>query len=238
MASALAKMGHAVLTVDIRGHGKSVPHPKHGIDYGFDTFLQQDIPAILQFVNGRFPETPVFLLGHSLGGILSAIYGAENPGAVQGVIALTTANLRLKYLGLGSLFVFVPFYFMAKILGYVPGQHFGWGNPIAKTQVLDWARWAFSGRLRGSVGRHLEPVFASSRTPIFCVGFTDDHRLAPPHVTRAFADLFPKELTTYKVISPDEAGASKLGHFDHFREGVFVWKEIDQWINNHTNHKL
>ncbi len=230
MASALAASGHAVLTADLRGHGRSLPKPKRGIDYGFDTFLHQDIPAFLEKVKGLYPDCPVFIIGHSLGGILGAIFAAENPGAVQGVIALTTANLSLKHLSKGSLTIFVPFYLIAKLLGYVPGQHLGWGNPIAKTQVIDWANWAFRGELCGSDGRSLEPVLAKSRTPMFCLGFSDDYRLAPPKVTKAFADLFPAETTTHRTITPEEAGAEKLGHLDHFRNGAYVWQQMDDWI--------
>jgi predicted alpha/beta hydrolase len=230
MASALAAAGHAVLTADLRGHGRSLPKPKRGIDYGFDSFLRQDIPAFLATAKALYPHRPVFIIGHSLGGILGSIFAAENPGALQGVIALTTANLSLTHLSKGSLTIFVPFYLIAKVMGYVPGQHLGWGNPIAKTQVIDWAGWAFRRELRGSDGRALEPALANSTTPMLCLGFSDDYRLAPPKVVKAFADLFPAHLTEHRTITPQEAGVETLGHLNHLRNGAYVWRQMDAWI--------
>lgn len=230
MAAALAGRGHAVLTADLRGHGKSLPLPKRGIDYGFDDFLRQDIPAIVVKVKALYAGVPVFVIGHSLGGMLGGIYAAENPAVLAGVITLAAGNLGLKHVSLGSLSVFVPFYLMAKILGYVLGQHFGWGNPIAKTQVIDWASWAFRRELRGTDGRALEPVLAKCETPILCLGFSDDLRLAPPKVVRAFADLFLAAWTHHQTITPEDAGVAALGHFEHLRSGAYVWQQMDQWI--------
>ena len=137
MAGFLTTKGHTVIALDPRGHGMSLPHPRRGIDYGFDEFLKQDLPAVFADIKARLPGQPIFLIGHSLGAHLASIYAAENEGEVAGVVGLTAAHLHNKIVGRPSLLLFTSFILISKILGYLPGQHLGWGNPIAKGQVRD-----------------------------------------------------------------------------------------------------
>ncbi|MEH6474179.1 MAG: alpha/beta fold hydrolase [Sneathiella sp.] len=232
LASALAKMGNLVVTLDPRGHGKSTPHPKRGVDFGFDHILQFDLPAVITTLKKNQPDLPLFLMGHSLGGYLTSIFAAENPDVVNGVITLTSAHLHSKYIGRASLAVYFSFAALSKILGYLPGQYLGWGAPMARRQVLDWANWGMSGTLRGTDGRELEPALSASTTPTLCIGFTDDLSLAPSKAVKAFSSLMPADSTSLWEINPSEIGAEKLGHFEHLRTGSGLWPRIDAWIND------
>ncbi|MEH6403482.1 MAG: alpha/beta fold hydrolase [Sneathiella sp.] len=232
MASALAKMGNIVLTADPRGHGASLPHPKRGIDYGYDEILQQDMPAILAKVKEDHPALPIFLLGHSLGGHLVSAFAAENKNAVSGVITLTSTELHYKNIGHYSLLVYSVFALLAKLFGYLPGQHLGWGSPIAHRQVMDWVKWGFGGIFCGSDGRNLELLLKKTPTPNLCIGFTDDKRLATPKGVSAFAKKLPEDKTTYWSLSPEELGARTLSHFDHLRTGPKLWPRINDWISD------
>lgn len=229
MADFLTSKGHTVFTLDPRGHGQSLPHPRRGIDYGFDEFLKQDLPAVFADIKARFPGQPIFLIGHSLGAHLASIYAAENEGEVAGVVGLTAAHLDNKVLGRLSLLLFTSFLLVSKILGYLPGQHLGWGNPIAKGQVRDWAMWGITGRLRGSDGRALEPALRATKTPQLCVGFSDDP-LAKPKSVAAFAAMFPANLVTHRSYTPAEVGVPQLGHMEHLRNGQQIWADIHDWI--------
>lgn len=235
MASALAKAGNIVLTVDPRGHGESLPHPRRGIDYGYDEILQQDIPAILRNVAESYPSLPVFLIGHSLGGHLVSAFVAENPNSVSGVITLTSTQLYYKYLGRPSLVIFITFAILSKLFGYLPGQHIGWGAPIAHRQVMDWVKWGIKGTFCGSDGRNLEPLLKKTPTPNLCIGFTDDKRLATPKGVAAFAQLLPEDKTTYWSLSPADMGVRALGHFEHLRTGAKLWPRLDDWISDQIN---
>lgn len=234
MATHLAAAGHGVITLDPRGHGQSLPHPKRGIDYGVDHFLAQDIPAILSVAKSRFPGRPVILMGHSLGGHLAAMYMAENPDAADALITLTTTHIYFRKLAIPVLLVFALFALIGGILGYVPGQHLGWGTPIARRQVLDWVRWGLTDRYSGTDGRNLQPKMARLEKPMLSVGFSDDTRLAPPHGIDHFNDLMKSCDLTRWNISPNDIGVDKLGHFHHLRSGEKIWDRIDFWIREHT----
>jgi len=235
MASALASVGNIVLTVDPRGHGASTPHPKRGIDYGYDEILQQDIPAILVKVADAHPSLPIFLMGHSLGGHLISAFAAENRNAVAGTITLTSPQLYYKILGLPTIVLFTVFALISKLFGYLPGHHLGWGSPIAHRQTMDWVNWGLSGTFRGSDGRDLEPLLKTTPTPNLCIGFTDDKRLATPKAVAAFSQMLPKAKTTYWSLSPEDLSAQTLGHFDHLRTGAKLWPRINDWIDAQLN---
>lgn len=232
MAQALSDLGSITYTVDPRGHGQSLPLPKRGIDYGIDDFLRHDIPAVLGYAREHSKNLPIFMIGHSYGGHLSAAYAAENPGHIAGVITLTTSQLYYKTFSPFSLAIYAGFSLMAKALGYVPGQHVGWGTPMARQQVLDWAKWGFTGNFKGTDGRHFAPLIKEMQTPGLCIGFTDDTRLGPANAIYQFSKLFPDDKVTHWSLSPEDLETSKLGHFDHLRGGASLWPRLDKWISD------
>lgn len=66
-----------VLAPDLRGRGDSPAHPgHHGLDEHVDDLaaLVADLPA------------PPLVVGHSMGGAVTALLGAQHPGAVRGLV--------------------------------------------------------------------------------------------------------------------------------------------------------
>jgi acylglycerol lipase len=72
-----------VHAVDIRGHGTSEGFP--GKVTGLEDWVE-DAAALLEMARRDAGDMPVFLLGHSLGALISATYVARNPGAVDGLV--------------------------------------------------------------------------------------------------------------------------------------------------------
>ena len=90
VADRLTAAGFAVLTMDLRGHGKSAGARGHVAS--IDNFLD-DIDRLLKEAEDRFPGTPRFLYGHSLGGILVLFYTLKRKPVLAGVVA-TSPGLR------------------------------------------------------------------------------------------------------------------------------------------------
>ncbi len=88
----LAQAGFDVFNLDLRGHGRSrhlgARRPNHITD-----FVREDVPAAVDEVRRLSGNRPVFLVGHSLGGLVS--YAAAGPlnGAVAGVATLGSPYL-------------------------------------------------------------------------------------------------------------------------------------------------
>ena len=69
LAADLNNQGYAVYSIDLRGHGKS-EGPRAWIA-SFDEFLD-DVQILLDRVAQQQPGKPVFLFGHSMGGLIVA----------------------------------------------------------------------------------------------------------------------------------------------------------------------
>ena len=83
VAERLTAVGHATYAVDLRGRGRS-----DGERFYVDKFADyvSDITALMDVVKSRNPGLPVFLLGHSAGGVLACLYTLDHPSALAGLI--------------------------------------------------------------------------------------------------------------------------------------------------------
>ncbi|HEY3119013.1 MAG TPA: alpha/beta hydrolase [Vicinamibacteria bacterium] len=84
----LAARGWVVHAFDYRGHGRS-PGPRVHVDR-FDDFLD-DTAAVLEAARRRHPGLPVFVVGHSLGGLIALLYVLDHPETLAGVVATSPA---------------------------------------------------------------------------------------------------------------------------------------------------
>ena len=92
MARALNEAGIVLISIDLRGHGKS--GGKRGVISTFSDFYG-DVDAMIAQTRKRFPDIPHFLMGHSMGaGILFNYKTARELPQIMGYIA-TSPLLRL-----------------------------------------------------------------------------------------------------------------------------------------------
>lgn len=84
MADVLNRSGYAVITFDLRGHGRSAGRRGHAPNYAL---LMSDIDLLLNETTSRFPSLPFMLYGHSLGGNLAIHYALKQRPAIAGVVA-------------------------------------------------------------------------------------------------------------------------------------------------------
>lgn len=88
-----------VYRYDARGHGKS--EGKRGYVNSYWE-MAEDLRVIVGLVKKENPGVPVFVLGHSMGGHVSALYGTKYPGQVRGII-LAAGVLRYHFMNFGWL---------------------------------------------------------------------------------------------------------------------------------------
>jgi alpha-beta hydrolase superfamily lysophospholipase len=86
-------LGYIVYAFDLRGHGRS--SGQRGYLNRWSEF-REDLSRFLALIRSQESALPCFLLGHSLGGLLTLEYSLRNPSEIQGVIALAPA---LKQVG-------------------------------------------------------------------------------------------------------------------------------------------
>ncbi len=85
--------GIAVVGMDLQGYGRSEGRRGHARD--LDALLD-DIGLLLQETRQRYPQVPLFLYGHSMGGNLALNYVARRQPALHGLIA-TSPWIRLSF---------------------------------------------------------------------------------------------------------------------------------------------
>ena len=87
----MAARGYAVYVYDLRGHGQS--SGRRGQVRRFDEYLD-DTAVFLAEVRRLQPDAPLFLLGHSLGGLICSRFAEERAPEVRGLV-LSSPFLQL-----------------------------------------------------------------------------------------------------------------------------------------------
>lgn len=88
LAQYFNQKGYAVVGYDRRGHGQS--GGKRGHTTSFDAFLDE-ITQLLEATRERYPNSPLYLYGHSMGGNLTLNYFLRRkPTGIKGVIVTGT----------------------------------------------------------------------------------------------------------------------------------------------------
>jgi acylglycerol lipase len=83
LADSMTGQDYAVYSLDFPGHGKS-----DGLRSYVDSYddLLNPMETFLKMIHSWQPNKPIFLLGHSLGGLLSAVYLIDHPDQVSGAV--------------------------------------------------------------------------------------------------------------------------------------------------------
>lgn len=100
-AQALASRGFAVTALDLRGRGKS--EGERFYTESIDDYVS-DVSQTIELARSHHPEAPLFLLGHSAGGVTSVTYALDYQDRLAGLICESFAfrvyapNFALKLL--------------------------------------------------------------------------------------------------------------------------------------------
>lgn len=87
-AEALAEQGISVFALDLRGHGRTAVKGVLGHfadEQGWDRVVN-DLSCLNHHIRARYPTTPIFLLGHSMGSYVTLAYLMQHSCSMQGAI--------------------------------------------------------------------------------------------------------------------------------------------------------
>ena len=81
--------GLAAYAIDLRGRGNS-----DGERFYIDRFSEyiSDVASLVKLVKAREPGLPVFLLGHSVGGVVACLFAIDNQAELAGLICESFAH--------------------------------------------------------------------------------------------------------------------------------------------------
>ena len=234
MAHFFAERGYRVILAEPRGIGQNRPFPSRQVDYGVDAHLDCDWPAIVDWARAQYPLAPTVLLGHSLGGQLSAIYAGRKTEDVTALVLLNVPfvdyrNWQFAYRPL-LWSIFRSCSVVARCFGYFPGDRLGFGHRVSNLVIQQWARWGLSGKYTDNNGADLERHLATVTAPVLSISFSDDTFYAPKKAVDDFTRRLTHTAVTRWHLSPRDLQRKSLGHFTHLRNGERLWQRIHLWL--------
>lgn len=84
VASHFVNKNYAVFALDLRGHGRS--EGQRGHINSIQDYLN-DVKALITYAKNQTPDIPLFLLGHSMGGVTVLAYSLKYPADINAVLA-------------------------------------------------------------------------------------------------------------------------------------------------------
>lgn len=223
--------GLAVLTYDYRDFGASLKGSMRASQATMTDWGVHDPNTAQDYLRGRFPDTPLWVIGHSLGGFMLPFHA--NLDQVERFIAVASgpghwtdhpwpyrAAAMLLWFGHGPL--------CALIAGFLPGRHLGLGADLPKGVYWQWRRWCLSRDFyEPDIGTTLplraEPGLSA---PTTLIAVADDD-LIPPKIVERLATFYPAAPIENRTLVPAEFGLTKIGHFGPFRRSnAVLWPAI------------
>lgn len=86
----LVPAGYAVFGNDHRGHGRS--QGRRGHVKSFQDFIDDERQFYTQVIRKELPDTPYFVLGHSMGSLIAMNYVEQNPYELKGLVLSGTGS--------------------------------------------------------------------------------------------------------------------------------------------------
>jgi predicted alpha/beta hydrolase len=232
---ALRESGVHVVISDLRGIGSSSMRASRACDFGYREILAHDLPALVAAVRERFPASPRFLFGHSLGGQLWSLYLSANPGAADGIVNVATCNVHYqgwprpaRYGVLGTALLFRA---LGETLGYVPAGRFGFAGNEARTLMADWSNNCLKGTyVLANDPLDYESALRALRKRVLSLSLEGD-RLAPRQAVGKLVAKMESANVTRRHLSLTELGLARGSHFSWSKRPAAVVGAIGEWMN-------
>jgi predicted alpha/beta hydrolase len=223
--------GIGCLTYDYTGFGASATGHARRSDANLALWGLRDQPAAMRTARALMPDLPVWVIGHSFGGVMLAFNG-QAAGAAR-IITLGSGLVHLTdhpwpYRLAATAFWYGHGPILTTLAGYLPGRLAGLGSDLPAGIYWQWRRWATTrGFALSDVGRGLPlPQPGSVTAPMRIVAVEDDVMVPPRAVWRQMA-LAPEAIKTQKVLRPGDLGLTGIGHIGAFaRQNSVVWPDI------------
>ena len=219
-ASWLARRGMFVLTFDFRGMGLSRTGSLRGLRADIMDWARYDCAAALDALAARVPDRSLYWIGHSLGGQI--IPFVPNRERVTKFITIGTGSgywrenadpIRRRVWFLW--FVLVPL--LVPLFGYFPGRRLGIVGDLPAGVMRQWRRWCLHPEYAAGVeGEAARALYASVRTPIVSISFTDDEFMSARN-TESMHGFYTNAPRKMIRLAPADIGVSRIGHFGFFR---------------------
>ncbi|WP_208354480.1 alpha/beta fold hydrolase [Pseudaestuariivita rosea] len=221
----------ACLTYDYRDFGASVTGPMQQSRAIMADWGVTDQQVARDWLDQRFPDVPLWVIGHSLGGFLLPFQ--RRLDRIARVIAVASGPVHVSdhpwpYQAMARLFWYGHGPALTRMLGYLPGRFSGLGEDLPAGVYLQWRRWCTSRNFfRADFGRTLpQPRWAGVTAPVKLVALVDDP-VTPPHCVWKLKEFYSGAPVETLSINPKAHGLGRVGHLRAFsRKNAALWDDL------------
>jgi predicted alpha/beta hydrolase len=237
-AAFLARQGYRTWTFDYRGIGESLQGSMRACTADISVWITQDFEAMVQHASDSLDGLPLYVLGHSLGGQTTPLLPSVK--RVKGLIniAVGSGSIRHNHPRVrrsAPLLWYVLAPVACPLFGYFPGARLGVLGDIPKRVFSQWRRWCLTPEylLTGEPGAR--DAYAQARFPVLGLTFSDDELLLEVG-SRLLHDAYTGTEVDYRVLSPQQFGLNRVGHFGFFKasQEKVLWPVVIEWLQGQS----
>jgi predicted alpha/beta hydrolase len=231
----LAEKGYLCCLWDYRGSGDSSTENLSKCDFTFSDYGTKDMTAIKKYLNEKFPNLPLLIIGHSAGG--QQIGFMENLDNVKGVINFAVSSGHYPNMPFGyRIKAYLYFYIFTPLsvlfAGYVKGKLFGLMENLPKRVVYEWRDWLekenyfFDKKFYGKT----VPIghFKNFKFPIHTYWTSDDTISNEKNTWLFWNNVTSEKNISFTKLTPKEFGLKKIDHFGFFKKVMkdHLWQDV------------
>ena len=226
--------GVHVCAPDWRGIGSSSVRAGRSSDFGYRQLVEFDLASLIQTIQQRFPQSPIWLGGHSLGGQMALLRAGAHPEGISGVILIASGSVHLPCyswkLRMGVRALVYLSSAARPLLGYFPGARVGFGGREASGLMRDWSYLAMTGkyRLRGS-DTDYEQLMRSLKIPVLAISFAAD-AWSPYRAAKALLDKVPGKSSVHWHWGASDTAGVAVDHYSWIKQPALVAPSVAKYI--------
>lgn len=224
-----SQQGVGVLTYDYRDFGASLEKPMRQSNATFTDWAIKDQAAAERTLSQLAPEGPLWLLGHSLGGLTFAFRPQD--ARVEQVTTIGAGFAHVSDHPWHFLPMALAFWYgigpaATLIAGYMPGKRLMLGADLPAGVYWQWRRWCVRREFFRSDMSLPKADFQAKRPPIRILTSEDD-AMVPPVAVRRHFEAFPPGQAEFRILTPAEFGLPSLRHIEVFaKRNAAAWPAI------------
>ncbi len=206
-------------------------------DFGYRHLLEFDLTRLIDCVRHRFPQAPIWLGGHSLGGQLALLWAASQPAAISGVMLIASGSVHLPaYAGKLHAAIRGLAYLSGVVgaaIGYFPGSQVGFGGREAAGLMRDWSHVARTGEYRPNGSDvDYEQCLRSLSLPVLALTFEAD-AWSPRSAAEALLGKLPAPGPAHWHWATADTGGTPIDHYSWLKQPALVAPAVAQFIASH-----
>ncbi len=238
----LNSQGFHALTFDYEGMGLSVNGHVRDSQSDILSWAQYDCPAVLSFVKENFDDLKLVWIGHSVGGHMIGFMG-HNPDIDQIItVGCGTGTWWYNAAPTRRIAWFLWYFLVPAVVpiaGYFPGNRLKLMCDMPRGVIMQWRRWCLKKEYAvGYEGDWLRERFASVRTPITAIEFSDDDMMSPTNI-RMLHELYTNAPQQHIRVTPAEINQKRIGHIGWHRQRYeMLWNKIFTPLLSGNEHNM